>query len=90
MSATTAAEPKAESIPIRIPFPVDPSLLLMFMTMLVRSCGRLRHDVLRSVGICGVGVGVGWKDVRRVVESEAVGSSSIVKWKRLVTVSIGI
>ena len=36
MKTTKAAEPKAESIPMRMPLPVEPpSLLLMLMTMLV-------------------------------------------------------
>ncbi len=62
---------------MRMPFPVEPSLLLMFMTMLVRSCGRLRHDISRFVGRSGVGDG--WNDLKRVVEGEAAKSSIIVE-----------
>lgn len=62
---------------MRMPFPVEPSLLLMFMTMLVRSCGRLRHDILRFEGRSGVEDG--WNDVKRVVEGEAAKSSTIVE-----------
>lgn len=40
---TKAALPKAESIPIRMPLPVESLVLLMLITMLVPSCGCSRH-----------------------------------------------
>ena len=44
MRTTNAAEPKAESMPMRMPLPVEPPslLLLMLMTMLV-SWGASSH-----------------------------------------------
>lgn len=40
---TKAALPKAESMPIRMPLPVESVLLLMLMTMLAPSWGCSRH-----------------------------------------------
>ena len=84
---TKAADPKAESMPMRIPFPVDPSLLLILMTMFVPSWGVSRHGDRWSAG----DEAVWWYDVAKVGAvwkacwAMAVSHSTAAFYSRLVS-----
>lgn len=49
IKTTKAAEPKAESMPIRIPFPVEPSLLVILIITVSLICIAACADICSSV-----------------------------------------
>ena len=85
MRTTKPAEPKAESIPMRMPLPVEPSLPWILITMLVPSCARSGHPAAAAAApgpvMRGVGVG-GMKEVEKVLAVKMVVSSSIIDLRR--------